>query len=187
MDAKGVHVLLVILDETRRMKRKRTRGGRKGESTARRSGVHVLQRGEREIVRALEPIGGLPRGVAGDEMDAVSVARLCAGVRSGEVHVGTVEEDERSGRNFQRVRGVEVVRRICADEFNLSRATGVVHSHDARHWRRSRKRKETPIFHRAILQREPDSDACRRRCVQKGAVLMRDDLAADARLFEDVH
>ena len=141
--------------------------GRGARTRARTTGVTSLERDERKVGGAAEPIGGAPSRGGVDVVDRVRVARRRRKIRATVVHVLAVKHDQGSGGDVQGFGDGEVVRRGVADEFDRASAV-VVNDHASRDIGRAGERVQAAVFQRAILEGEPNSDARRWVGVQKG-------------------
>lgn len=141
--------------------------GRGARTRARTTGVTSLERDERKVGGAAEPIGGAPSRGGVDVVDRVRVARRRRKIRATVVHILAVKHDQGSGGDVQGFGDGEVVRRGVADEFDRASAV-VVNDHASRDIGRAGERVQAAVFQRAILEGEPNSDARRWVGVQKG-------------------
>ena len=85
------------------------------------------------------------------------------------------------------MRGVDVVLRRFADEFNRARSAWEVNLHAAMDVGSTVDGVQATVVHGAVFEGEPNADARGRFAAQKRIVLMRYHFAADRRLLEDVH
>mmetsp|Transcript_1185 Transcript_1185/g.4631 ORF Transcript_1185/g.4631 Transcript_1185/m.4631 type:complete len:305 (+) Transcript_1185:45-959(+) len=148
----------------------------------------VVQSGEWEICPPLQPVPRVPRRLSVYEVNAVRVPARVAGVWGAVVDVLAVQHHHRAGLDLQRRELREVPARVLALEGDAVPPRRVDH-HLLRYPVRVRapQRPQATVADGAVLERDPYPGAGHRVRPEERGVLVRRDLAADARVLEDVH